>query len=154
MRRRGHAYAPPSLRLDVWRRRSLYALVAILAVSGALWLVAHGQSAEGSLPSPIEPWSMKWHGAAALLLIYLSGTMLYGHMLNAWRRRRNRVSGGAAAAVFFGLGLSGYGLYYFGGEDLRAATQWLHWGLGAAVVPLLFWHIARGRCTDTPPHGP
>jgi len=137
----------PSLRLGAWRRRSLYALVGILAGSGALWLVVHARTEEGALPSPIEPWSMKWHGAAALLLIYLSGTMLYGHMLNAWRRRRNRSSGVAAAAVLFGLALSGYGLYYFGGEDLRLVTQWLHWALGAACVPLLAWHIALGRRT-------
>ena len=81
----------------------------------------HQRRADDALPSPLEPWLMKIHGGAAMLTIYLAGTMLYGHMVNAWQGRRNRGSGGTAAATMLVLALTGYGLYYFGGE--RASTR-------------------------------
>jgi hypothetical protein len=140
------AYSPQTgIRLDALRRRALYGLIAILVVSGALWLFVHQRRADDTLPSPLEPWLLRLHGAAALLTIYLAGTMLYGHMLNAWHRRRNRGSGGTAAATMLLLALTGYGLYYFGGDALRRATEWLHWIFGFAVPLLLWWHIRRGR---------
>ena len=90
---------------------------------------------------------LKVHGGAAMLTIYLLGSMLYGHMVNAWQRQRNRASGGTAAATLLLLALSGYGLYYFGGDELRRGTEWLHWVFGFATPLLLWWHISRGRAT-------
>jgi hypothetical protein len=146
MKRRGR---PPELhrsnRLDSLRRRALYALLAILVGSGAVWLCVHWRRADDALPSPLEPWMMKLHGGAAMMTIYLAGTMLYGHMLGAWRRRHNRGTGAVAAATLLLLASSGYGLYYFGGATLRQATEWLHWVLGFAVPLLLWWHVSRGR---------
>jgi hypothetical protein len=133
------------IRLDTLRRRTLYGLLAILVLSGAVWLFLHQARTDDAMPSPIEPWMMKAHGAAALLIVYLLGTMLYGHMVNAWQRQRNRGSGGTAAAALIVLALSGYGLYYFGGETLRRSTEWLHWIFGFASPVLLWWHIRRGR---------
>ena len=133
------------IRLDALRRRALYALVASLVASGAVWLFMHQRRADDALPSPIEPWMMKIHGGAAMLTIYLLGSMLYSHMLNAWQRRRNRASGGIAAATLLLLALTGYGLYYFGGDPLRRGTEWLHWVFGFATPLLLWWHIRRGR---------
>jgi hypothetical protein len=143
------------IRLDALRRWALYGLLASLVVSGAVWLFVHLRRADDALPSPLEPWLMKLHGGAALLTIYLAGTMLYGHMLNAWQRRRNRGSGGTAAAAMLMLALTGYGLYYFGGDALRRGTEWLHWIFGFAVPLLLWWHIHRGRrwiAGDSPPN--
>ena len=88
---------------------------------------------------------MKIHGGAAMLTIYLLGSMLYGHMVNAWQRRRNRASGGTTAATLLVLVLTGYGLYYFGGEELRRGAEWLHWVFGFATPLLLWWHISLGR---------
>ncbi|MDQ2926723.1 MAG: hypothetical protein ABI330_10870 [Caldimonas sp.] len=141
---------PPSLlqqstKLGAIRRCGLYALVAALAATGAAWLWLRVGRADDALPSPLEPWMMKLHGAAAMLLIYLSGTMLFGHMVNAWRRGHNHGSGAIAAATLLLLGLSGYGLYYFGGDSLRRGTEWLHWGAGFALPLLLAWHVRRGR---------
>ncbi|HZV92774.1 MAG TPA: hypothetical protein VFF72_06120 [Caldimonas sp.] len=146
MTRRGRiAVLQLSTRLGGPRRRGLYALVAVLVATGAAWLWLHDMRPADSLPSPIEPWMMKLHGAAALLAVYLLGTMLHGHMLNAWHRRQNRISGGVAAAAVLLLAASGYGLYYFGGDALRSATEWLHWVAGFALPPLLWWHIRSGR---------
>jgi cation transport ATPase len=133
------------LRLGPQRKWSLYGLLALLLVTGAVWLWLQRTRADDALPSPLAPWMMKLHGGAAMLLIYLAGTLLHSHMANAWRARRNRGAGIAVAAVFGLLGATGYGLYYFSGDMLRDATEWLHWALGFAAAPLLGWHIWRGR---------
>lgn len=137
----------PALRLGATRRTLLYLLVAMLFVSGAVWLYAHFWpilDANG-LPLPIEPWSMKCHGLAAMAILFLSGTMLYGHMLHGWHHRRNRATGIVAASTALLLALSGYGLYYFDGEALRGANEWLHWIVGFSLPLLLWLHIAIGR---------
>ncbi len=97
------------------------------------------------MPSASEPWLMKIHGAASMLFIFLSGTLLYGHMLNAWHQERNRIAGGVVAACLLLIGLSGYGLYYFDGELLRRATEWLHWIIGFGLPLLLWWHVAQRK---------
>jgi hypothetical protein len=140
-----------SPKLGALRRWALYALVSALLASGAVWLWVHLRTAQGAMPSALEPWTMKLHGAAALLTIYLAGTMLYGHMLNAWDQGRNRLTGSIVAISFAMLALSGYGLYYFGGEELRMVTEWLHWALGFGAPALLCVHIWRGRRRRVPP---
>jgi hypothetical protein len=146
MKRRGSALAlSQTTRLGVVRRRVLYAVVAVLVGSGAAWLWLHLGRGDDALPSPLEPWLMKIHGAATMLVVYLAGTMLFGHMVNAWQRGHNRVGGSVAAAALLVLALTGYGLYYFGGETLRRGTEWLHWGVGFALPLLIAWHVRRGR---------
>ena len=147
MTRRGRIAAlQRSTRLGAPRRRGLYSLVTALVATGAAWLWLHNMRAADSLPSPFEPWMMKLHGAAAMLALYLLGTILYGHMLNAWHRRQNRLGGAVAAAALLLLATSGYGLYYyFDGDALRSATEWLHWLVGFALPPLLWWPIRSGR---------
>ena len=49
--------------------------------------------------------------------------------------------------VRFGiLTITGYGLYYAGGERLRAWTSWIHLAIGLAL-PLLLLHILLGKRT-------
>lgn len=134
-----------TVRLGALRRYSVYATVALLLGSGVLWLWLHWTRPEDELPSPLLAWSMKVHGAATMLFIYLVGTLLYGHMLAAWHRRSNRWSGALAAAAATLLVLTGYGLYYADGVWLRRGSEWLHWGVGIALAPVLWWHIAGGR---------
>jgi hypothetical protein len=138
---------PPSrrsVRLGAVQRWSLYVLLAVLVLSGALWLGVH-QSGEQAVPRPIEPWMMRLHGAAAMLIVFAVGTLLYGHVLPAWNLGRNRPTGAIVATALLVLAVSGYGLYYFGGDELRRATEWLHWLVGFAAPLALGWHIRRGR---------
>ncbi len=136
---------PTSLRVGKARRRLLYILVIALLATGVWWLLIHQSGNIDALPSPIEPWLMKVHGAAAMTFLFLSGTFLYTHMLNAWQQQRNRSAGALIAAVSLLIAISGYGLYYFNGDLLRELTEWLHWIAGFAMPVLLWWHIARGR---------
>ena len=138
-----------SLRLERWQRRALYASVAALAASGLLWLAAHfwwrpvTQFGEGV--SPLEPWSMKLHGAATLLFLFLLGTMLNTHIRRALRGRRNLMSGWVVIGLISLLTLSGYGLYYLAGESARPIWSNLHWLVGIGFAAGLVLHIMLGR---------
>jgi hypothetical protein len=149
MTRRHLSHTLQPVRLGPTRRWLLYLLVAVLLLTGVVWLVVHPRAGDDALPSPLEPWMMKVHGGAAMLAIYFAGTMLHGHMLNAWRRHRNRSSGGAAAAVLLLLAVSGYGLYYFNGDALRAATEWVHWVVGFAAPVALCVHVLNAPVHPT-----
>lgn len=145
MKIRPHHLHHMTPRVDKVRRMALYALVALLLITGALWLLFHLNRADDAMPNALEPWLLKIHGGAAMLIIFLSGTLLYGHMLNAWHQGRNRIAGGFVSASFLAVGLSGYGLYYFDGELLRQITEWLHWVIGFGLPLLLWWHVTQGR---------
>jgi len=62
-----------------------------------------------------------------------------------WHQRRNLPLGIALLSVVFLLTLSGYALYYFGGEQARPWISAFHWGIGIASPLALVWHIASGR---------
>lgn len=145
MRPRALPHRPPTLRVGKLRRRLLYALVLVLVATGLWWLVLNGKTTPDGLPDPALHWLMKVHGAAAMLTLFISGTFLHNHVLNAWQQKRNRVLGATVAGSFVLIGISGYGLYYFDGDLLRNAVEWLHWVAGFGLPALLWWHIARGR---------
>jgi len=145
MRPRAQLHRPPTLRVGKTRRRLLYLLVLLLAVTGAWWLVLNGKTGADGLPDPALHWLMKFHGGAAMLALFLAGTFLHSHVLNAWQQGRNRIAGSLVAGSLVLIGISGYGLYYFDGDVLRALAEWLHWIAGFGLPALLWWHIVRGR---------
>ena len=65
--------------------------------------------------------------------------------------RRNRVNGALFLGVFGILTLTGYGLYYAGGETLRAWTGWIHLWLGLVLPLFLAIHILLGKRTRPAP---
>jgi hypothetical protein len=71
-----------------------------------------------------------------MLFLVLLGTLLRDHVRAGWRAHRNRFSGAGLFGVCLWLTLTGYGLYYVGGESLRTWLSRLHW------VPGLLWPIA------------
>ncbi len=90
---------------------------------------------------------MKIHGAAAMAILVLVGVLLNGHVRFAWRARRNRGNGALVLSAFGILTITGYGLYYAGGERLRAWTSWIHLAVGLALPLLLILHIWLGKRT-------
>ena len=88
---------------------------------------------------------MKLHGAGAMVILVILGTLLPSHIRFAWHARRNRPNG-IALILFFGfLIVSGYGLYYFGNERLRSWTSWSHLAVGLALPAMIILHIWSGR---------
>ena|SRR5437773_11656383 len=90
---------------------------------------------------------MKIHGAVAIAILVLIGMLLTGHVRFAWRARRNRGNGSLFLSVFAVLTVTGYGLYYAGGERLRAWASWIHLAVGLALPLLLILHVWLGKRT-------
>lgn len=140
---------PSNLRLERWQRRAIYTVCAWLTLTGALWLLAHffmrpaGEFGESI--HPLEPWSMKLHGAGAMLALFFVGGLMNSHIRRAIKTRRNQRTGWLMIVVLLALTISGYGLYYIAGEYDRPVWSELHWILGLILPVLLSVHIVCGR---------
>ena len=137
-----------SIRLKRLQRYFLYAVLALLFLSGVAWAYWNYLAVSpGDFDSSAKTWAMKIHGAAAMAVLVLIGMLLSGHVRFAWRARRNRANGSVFLSAFAVLTITGYGLYYAGGERLRTWTSWIHLAIGLALPVLLLIHIFLGRRT-------
>lgn len=138
-----------TIRLGYWHQFSVYAATAALGVSGALWLLCHYFLAIpgdfGPQPHPLEPWLLRLHGAAAMAGLVVYGSLLPIHVRRAWTLGRNTALGVAVISAMLLLTLTGYLLYYAGGEASRAVISLAHWIVGLVVPALLAWHVISGR---------
>jgi hypothetical protein len=137
------------VRLGYWHQFAVYSATAALAVSGLLWLVYHFFLAEpgefGGQIHPLEPWLLRFHGAAAMAGLIVYGSLLPIHVRRAWTLRRNILLGIGLITIMLLLTVTGYLLYYAGGEQSRAVISALHWIVGLVVPALLIWHVISGR---------
>lgn len=149
LHRPSRGVTPSDLRLERWQRRAVYLSIGLLSLSGLFWLVVHyflrAASQFGETVNPLEPWTMKVHGAAAIVAWFVFGTMLNSHIRRALRSGRNRVSGWSMVTVIGLLTLSGYGLYYVASEGSRPFWSVAHWVTGVALGFGLLLHIRLGR---------
>jgi hypothetical protein len=139
---------PEPIRLKRGHRSCLYVVLSLLFVSGAAWAYWNYLVPEpGDVLASAKAWAMKIHGAAAMAILVLTGTLLTSHVKFAWRARRNRGNGAFLLSVFGVLTISGYMLYYAGGEELRAWTSWIHLGMGLSIPFLIVLHLVLGKRT-------
>jgi hypothetical protein len=135
--------------MERWQRRAIYAVLILLAGSGMAWLAAHyflrSHGEFGEAIHPLEPWSMKLHGAAAMATLFFIGSVMNSHIRRAQRTGRNLAAGWTLIAALAALAVTGYGLWYIAGEDSRGIWSVAHWLIGLAFPVLLIWHIAHGR---------
>jgi hypothetical protein len=127
-----------------------YGVSAAVFLTGAAWAWLHYCSSRANqfgTANPAETWLLKAHGAAAMLVLILLGTLLPLHMKFALRAGRNLRTGFTLFAVFGFLCLSGYGLYYAADEQLRAWTSAAHLWVGLALPVFLSLHVWRGKTT-------
>ena len=145
MRRRPHF----TQRLPKMHERLIYLTSGSLLATGLGWLWLHHfvevQGEFGAQPHPAEPWLLKAHGVAAYAFLIAAGALLPVHVRLGWLGRRNRRSGSVLAAVMLALAATGLALYYFAGEDSRAAASLAHWVLGIGGALALGVHVWRGR---------
>jgi hypothetical protein len=136
-------------RLGPQHRLWLTISFSLLFLSGALWLVFHYffavKNEFGEGPHPLQQWWLKVHGLAAMAALIIFGSLLLGHIRRAWQHRQNRISGGSMVALMIWLTLTGYALYYFGGEESRPIISAAHWIIGIVALALLVLHIVWGR---------
>jgi len=124
----------------------LYFVVVLLFLSGAAWTYWNYLVASpGDFEMGAKASAMKIHGGASMAILVLVGMLLTGHVRIAWRVRRNRGNGSLFLSAFAVLTITGYGLYYAGGERLRAWASWIHLGVGLSLPLLLILHICLGK---------
>lgn len=139
-----------ALRLSVRQRRWFYSVFTALILTGGTWLILHWriqQTADG-MPSEWQPWLMKVHGAAAVIVLVLLGTLIPLHIRGGWHAGINRTTGIIVVTVTGSLIVTGYGLYYFGDEQLRATTAAAHDVIGVVSPAVVLWHVVRGRAQN------
>jgi thiamine biosynthesis lipoprotein len=137
-----------SIRLKRLQRYFLYMVLALFFLSGAAWAYWNYLIASpGDFETSAKAWAMKIHGAGALAVLVLIGMLLSAHVRFSCRARRNRANGSVFLSALAVLTTTGYGLYYAGGERLRAWTSWIHLSVGLVLPILLLIHIFLGRRT-------
>ena len=142
---------PDSIRLKRLQRYFLYAVLALVFLSGVAWAYwNYLVTSPGDFEMSAKAWAMKVHGAAAMAVLVLIGMLLNAHVRFAWHARRNRANGSVFLSAFAVLIITGYGLYYAGGERLRAWTSWIHLAIGMILPILLLIHILLGKRTRPP----
>lgn len=138
-----------NLRLERWHRRCIYGVAAWLTATGLLWLLARyllrSAGEFGESVHPLEPWSMKLHGAGAMVALFFIGSLMNSHMRRALKAGRNLALGWSMITLLSALTLSGYALYYLASEQSRPVWSALHWIIGLALPLLLALHITQGR---------
>jgi len=137
------------VRLSRRHQAWIYSSVGVLFGSGVLWVAAQiwfvGDGVFGESTSPLAPWSMKLHGAAAMLVLIVLGTLLPGHVRRAWNAGKSRRTGAGVLGINGLLIVSGYALYYVGGESTRAVMSPLHWIAGLVLPFALAGHVWQGH---------
>jgi hypothetical protein len=138
-----------SIRLSSWHQGWVYSATALLVISGIVWLVLHyflvtpGEFGEGV--HPMEHLTLSVHGGVAMAALIVYGSLLPIHIRRAWAIRRNIFLGIAVVVFMLALAITGYLLYYAGGEEARPIIGAVHWILGLAVPAVLAWHVLSGR---------
>lgn len=123
-------------------RLALYATGVTLVLTGVAWALFH-YLADESTAVPVNALLMKVHGGAAMLALLLIGALIPQHVAGGWRLARNRTSGIALSALAGILAVTGYLLYYAGGELLRQGASILHLAIGAGLPAALIVHRLR-----------
>ena len=126
-------------------RITFYTVFGALFLTGAGWWAFALGASRREEPSVFQPWLLKGHGAAAMLTLFVLGVLYPLHVARGWRARRNRLTGAGLVAVSILLILSGYLLYYSGGETTRTLASRIHTWVGLALPLLVVIHILRGR---------
>jgi hypothetical protein len=137
------------LRLSGGHKRWVYRVSYVVFLTGVLWLVFHyflrQQGEFGETAHPLEVWWLRLHGAGAMGALLIVGSLLPIHVRTGWHQSRNLALGIGLLALTSILILTGYALYYFGGEELRPILSILHWAVGLVAAAVLVWHVRRGR---------
>jgi len=142
------------MQLSRRHRAWLHSTFIVLFLSGAGWWILHRwfqvDTGFGAQLHPAQRWLLPLHGAVAMLVLILVGTLIPVHIKRGWQARRNRPQGVVFIAFIALLIGTGYALYYAGGESLRSGASSAHTAIGLALPAMLLWHIVSGRRTRRP----
>jgi len=141
------------VRLEPRYRAALYAVLAVLTISGAVWLVADWRKdpLEPDFWQDVAPKMLMLHGGTAMVTLMLLGALVPLHIRRAWRSGRNRLTGPIMITINTALIATAFGLYYAGSETLRPWVSDLHIAVGFALPFALLVHVWLGRRTRQRP---
>jgi len=132
-------------RLGTFHRRALYWVAGTLFVTGVFWALLHYLPRQLGLDESSAmagaAFTMKLHGAAAMLALVLIGTLVPGHISHGLENNINKASG---IGMLFLLGLlvvSGYFLYYAGSDEARQVNSFVHLAAGIALPATIVVHV-------------
>ena len=132
--------------LSARHERWLDAALLLAYATGLAWMILHyGFNRDGELEDSwriAETWMLHTHGAAAMAALVAFGSLLPLHIPSAWKLRRNLASGLSMLGAMALLVATGWLLYYASGESLRAASSYIHMGIGTLAPLALLWHLA------------
>ena len=139
----------PRLHLPRWQRLTLYALFALMWLSGCLWWwVGAFWQQQGLFGPEVSPWQARallWHGVLATPTLMWIGSLLVVHWVRGWRRQLGRLPGFIMLSLVTLLVATGTTLWYAADAALRSNASSLHLALGVALPILLAGHIAWAR---------
>jgi hypothetical protein len=143
----GLPLASPNARLPVWQRLGLLGAVGAVWVTGVVWW---GARSFGRREGPFgleNHWgefpARAAHGFAALLFLLAVGSLIPFHFRAGWLTGTKRPSSLFLVTVSLVLVLTGWGLYYAGGDVFRQGLSWTHTLLGVLILPLFLIHARR-----------
>jgi hypothetical protein len=133
-------------------RCAIYAVCALLWMSGCAWLVLHfafpTATGFGPAPNPWEPVLLRIHGWVAVCGVFLFGWITANHISDRWRKSPKRVSGFSLAGFVVILTASGYALYYTT-DRLHDVAGTTHEAMGAVAIVFAFAHWWRNNARSS-----
>ena len=131
-----------------WFRNSLYSSMALLWITGCLWLLLrhYFQAEAASAPHPLQPSLLVVHGVLALAAIFFFGWLAGSTFGESWWQQAERGTAIAFLAVLGVLTVTGICCYYVTAERVRAGIALVHETLGAIVVlPAIAYGLRRRK---------
>lgn len=132
------------MRLGRWQRSAVYAVSMMVGLSGLVWFILHDLVEEG--PSELTWALLVVHGISAFAFLIVFGSLLPLHARSGWLKGRNVASGIALLAMSAVLAVTALLLYY-GGEETRWPTRWMHIAVGGFCFVVIPLHVMLGRKT-------
>lgn len=130
------------VKLPSFQKWVTWSVLSIVAISGMWWTLLHDWMA--SEADDLMHQLIVVHGAAAFFSLMVFGALMPQHIRIAWQGKRNRGSGSAMTAVLAMIILTGLGLYY-GPEEWRDTTKWMHVWIGVSSVVVIVLHVWFGK---------
>lgn len=123
-----------------WQRLLTWLGLVVCTISGCAYLMGHEF---GVLAQSIGSHSvLVVHGISAAGVIFIVGTVATVHIQAGLVAKKSLFSGFLQLSVLVLLITTGFLLYY-GTEDIRDLTVFVHWALGLSVMPVFVLHASK-----------
>ena len=129
-------------RLPPLQRWLAYLLFLACGGSGLAYLLGHELQIARDILADHQVLVL--HCVSAAMMLLLAGSVLPTHVRVGWRIRRNLWTGLLILGVLLLLAISGEMLYY-GSEESRDPSLWVHWIVGVLTLALAPLHVLVGR---------